>query len=645
MKELAPQAVPSSFLPDFCHPSPKLVLVLCALWLAAACFALLRGPAMGDHEVIVAQIAKQTLQTGDWLVPHYLDTPFLVKPPLAPWMVGAVSTVADGVGSLCRTTPAATPVSALTARLPSVLATLVTILLLYRLGASMFGRSTGFLAAAIFASSLGALLFAFNATAEALLTLFCTWAVAEFWWAATAMTPRGRRRHLFLFYVAFGLAMLAKGPMPLILVGPPLALWWWLHRPIELVVSNGVKSLPAAIRLGASEFLPRLRGALTQLGLWWGFPLFLAMFLPWMILVSRQIPAAWALWNYEYLDRLRGDYPGSETGQYYYYLPLVIGLTVPWALSFPEAVAAPFLRRYAGERRPLLFAWTWVFCGVIITSLMSFKKSYYIVPILPGCALLLAPVIREFFFRVRQASPRRMHAALALILLIWIVVWVVMFFVVGGLYEEVWHGRVAAIAPWCAAAITLAIAAVGLLFIRGRRMAALLGLGGTSVASFVLAWCMVGPAVDNLDDPLALVSRLQTANVPQDAAIYWAGNRPDGRVAFYGNRNLRQVVDPYKLIVEHADVADNDELRMFVAGKICNMLKADETVYIVFQREQIVLLRIFYNPPMHELFSIDRGRPGLDEDDWVVVTNQSGLRDHLAATSDSPSNNRTSPVN
>ena len=33
------------------------------------------------------------LSSGDWLIPHYLDTPFLVKPPLAAWLVATVSRV------------------------------------------------------------------------------------------------------------------------------------------------------------------------------------------------------------------------------------------------------------------------------------------------------------------------------------------------------------------------------------------------------------------------------------------------------------------------------------------------------------------------------------------------------------------------
>lgn len=610
-------AADSEYFPDYRSPTRALVFGLVFLWIAACVAALWRGPSLGDHEVIVAQIAKQSIETGEWIIPHYLDTPFLVKPPLSPWLVGLTSQLGEWLG-LRRDIG---PVTDTTARLPSVMAVLLTVLVVHRLGRSMFDARTGLIAAFVFACSLGALLFAFNATAEALLTLFCTWAFAEFWYAMHASTAGGRRVHLLLFYLAFGLAMLAKGPMPLMLVGPAIALWWWLHRPLEALAESGPGGIGASARLGFTDAWPRLRQALTGLGLWWGVPIFLAIFVPWMILVGRQIPDAWQLWNYEYLDRLQGHYPGSKSGRYYYYIPIVFGLAVPWALSLPEALAAPFLRKYRAERRPLLFLWFWVIVGVIMTSFMTFKKSYYILPVLPACSLLLAPVLREFFFRVRSISARVAWLGYAAMLAVWVIGWIVLWRVAHRMYPEVWHGSIVTVTPWIAVGITLAVAVIGLLYLRRHRRLSFVSLGLTSVISFALVWCTIGPSIDNLEAPTQLVQGLKAAGVPPEADVYWAGNRPDGRVVFYGGRNLRQVVDPYKLIVDHADVEDEDSMRIYVGSKICRMLKSDETVYIIFQREQLVLLKMFCDPPMNVILSVDRGKSGPCDDDWVVVTN------------------------
>ena len=57
----------------------RMLLRLCPVAIVFTVAILQFGPPMGDHEVIVSQIARQMLETGEWIVPHYLDTPFLVK--------------------------------------------------------------------------------------------------------------------------------------------------------------------------------------------------------------------------------------------------------------------------------------------------------------------------------------------------------------------------------------------------------------------------------------------------------------------------------------------------------------------------------------------------------------------------------------
>lgn len=614
----------AAFIQDFRNPSGRLVAGISILWLFIAIISLWRGPAMSDHEVIVAQTARQSIETNSWIVPHYLDTPFLVKPPMPAWLVGLATETANTLGGRFGLSSDGAPVNVFTARLPSFLATLVTILVLFRLAQAMYDRRTAFMAAFLYASSLGAMLYAFNATAEALLTLFSTWALAEFWHAQAAGTARGRRIHMLLFYVAFGLAMLAKGPMPLMLVATPIAVWWWCNRPARLLAAGGVRSVGAAVRLGAVDSWPKLRKALTTLGLWWGVPIFLAMFVPWMIAVARRVPYAWDLWNYEYFDRLQGDYPGCESGQYYYYLPIIMGLTVPWLLSMPEAIAAPFLQKYRRDRKPLLFAWFWVIVGTAIMSMMSFKKPYYIVPVLPGCALLLAPVLRHFFFSVSRASERHMRIAYYGILAVWAVGWSAMWFVAHAKYPQIWTGNLALYSPIFVLLTTLAVAWVGALYLKGRRFSSFVTLGITGMVSFGLVWSTAGARLDNLEDPMELVTKLRDHHITPDAAVFWAGNRPDGRVVFYGNRKIKQILDPYMLVANHEEAHDDEELLQYAASKVVDLLQGSNQVYVVFQRGQIDAIRLYYepDPPMQEMFDIDRGKQGRDEDDWVVVTNE-----------------------
>jgi hypothetical protein len=155
-----------------------------------------------------------------------------------------------------------------------------------------------------------------------------------------------------------------------------------------------------------------------------------------------------------------------------------------------------------------------------------------------------------------------------------------------------------------------------------RRGISLVSVGVTCATAFVACWCWMGPRLGNIDAPTNLVKQLDAAGVSRQAPLYWASNRPDGRVVYYCGRNLIQLLDPYRLISEQRGTKSGDDLREMVGGKICELLKGSQHVYFVFQRGDFEALMAFFKPPARELLSIDRGEAGRDKDDWVVATNE-----------------------
>lgn len=585
-------------------------------FLALGALLLTEGPHLADHEVIVAQTARQIVDSGHWVVPEYLDTPFLVKPPLPAWTVAILS---EFFPQDSMTGHAVTDV---TARLPSFMATAITVMFVWRLGRTMFGRRVADIAALVSATCVGMLLFSVNATAEALLTVFCTWAFAEFWWSQTSADTRRRRAHLLRFYVALGAAMLAKGPMPFAMVCLPIAFWWWSERSLRLISAGGISSAGRAAVVGLKGALPRFVLAIRRLGLWWGIPLFLLVFVPWMVFVAMKEPYAWRLWDYEFLDRARGDYPGCKWGKLHYYFPILFGMLLPWCLSLPEALAAPFMKAFSRHRRPLIFLWCWVVIPFLFSSLMSFKKPYYILPVVPGCALLLAVVLERLFFKTAIVHSGRVWATVAVILGIIATIPIVGWFLLPRMYPEEWHGATPMQGVIICLMMLISLGLAAMWFVHGNRRRSLICIGMTSTLVFAATWCVMGPQLSNIDDPLALVRELRKSSITDDAPLYWASNRPDGRVAFYGGRELRQVIDPYRLIAEHRDRADGDDLRMVVGSRICDLLAGSQPVYLVMQREDYQLLKTFMRPKARVLFSLDRGDIGHDDEDWLVITNE-----------------------
>lgn len=601
---------------DYSPELSKLSPWFIGVWVIAMFACLIGGPHLSDHEVIVAQTARQILGTGHWVVPEYLDTPFLVKPPLSPWIVAMVSKY------LPPAKETGLPVTDESARLPSVVAMMLTVWIVWRLALSMFERRAALISATACATCVGTLLYALNATAEAILTLFCTWAFAEFWWAHRALNTGQRRLHLVRFYLALGLSMMAKGPMPAGVVIIPLAAWWWGQQSTRIVAAGGIRSVGRGVRRAIREAWPRLRWACTRLGMWWGVPIFAIVFVPWMFAVARQEPYAWSLWNYEFLDRAKGNYPGCHWGEFYYYLPIIFGMIMPWGLSLPEALASPFLKPYRKHRATLTYAWYWVVMTLLFTSVMSFKKPYYILPAIPGCALLLGPVLDRFFFDTVIVSRKRAGWALAAILGGFSIVPIVGFLTLARMYPEEWLGRAVWLGPVIAVLGIGGLLAAGVFFVRGARASSFRLIGGSSLAVFSAAWIALGPAVGNIEDPMAVVAGLRESKISPDVSLHWASNRPDGRVVFYGAQKVEQVVDPYHLIASRGPQDTNDDLREKAAYRICDLLEGNLPVYVLLQREDFETLMFFLRPTAHELFSIDRGNIGKDKDDWVVVTNR-----------------------
>lgn len=593
-----------------------LPFLVCAI---AAAIAVSRGPPLGEHEALVALVARDMIQSGDYLLPQCMDTPFLVKPPLMYWAVAAASRIlpaAAGVG---------VSVSDFSSRIPSVIATALTAWIIFRLGRSMFDAARAWVASFVYVTCLGAWLYAVNATVEALLTLMVTWAFAEFWWASQARNRADKARHLLLFYVALGLAMLAKAPMPLAIVALPLIVFWWFDRPLRAWIAGGFFSIGHAVGLGIRQAWPRLRIALSGLGLWWGVPLVLLFIGPWMFYVARHYPFAWSVWQYEYLGRAAGYYPGMpHSNAALYYLPIALGLAIPWTLSLPESLASPYLTRYRRDRRALVYLWCWAVVGIIIMSSTRFKKPYYILPVIPAVSLLLSPVLGRLFLTPSDAVRRRAKPVVALIIASLALVIGILWRVGLKKYPEAWHDSFSQWAVPASAALALAgFSGAGLLFIRGRSRGSLVTVGLTSVLVFTLGWGVFGPALEDVDECFAVARRMDELKIPADAPLMWLGGRPDPRIDYYTRRAVRPLIDTDRLIAEHAGKWDDDTIKLAAARHACDLLNGTEPVYVLFNRAQLNLVKEFFDIRVRELFSVDHDELGNRPDEWVVVTNLS----------------------
>lgn len=606
---------------------------------AATLGAIWGGPPLGDHEAIVAECARNMRQTGDWVVPSFLDTAWMRKPPLPYWLVAGASYLFPNDPEL------GLPVTTEAARFPTAASALLTILMLWHLASSMFGKRAGMVTAVVASSSILFLLYSANATAEMLLTFCCTWAFLHFWHAVTTRRGWVRGVHMMLFYVALGAGMLAKGPMPIVMVGLPLAVWWYTERPLRLLAYLGLGGWRQVLVCLGRQIPRQTARAFTHLYIVPGLILFAAIFVPWMIAVGKQFPHAWNIWNWQYFQRAQNNYEDTRVRGPLYYLPVMIGLAMPWVFLLAEAVAGPWLRRYAQQRRALLFAGLWALIGLAGMSVFAFKKPYYILPAVPGLLLMLGAVAERFYAFTPTTIPVKMdlwfgrwHEAviqdpLRFAWITWAIVSLtgILMLIFGNFWMREHLPKSAMALTVIAGGILVVLMWAGLMYVTGRGWWALALTAVTTIAAFHCAWYLCGPSLtaESSDRVRMLDEALDEAGVPAEANIYWADSRPDARLSFYYGRRPRYTLTPEEIVkfigVNRTKPRIKELLEEYGFQKAESMLAGDDTVYLVVGFEKYSK---FENRIKVRAYDVARVKCDAtnEKKDWMVVSNQPPAR-------------------
>ena len=337
-------------------------------------------PLFWPDEFRYAEIPREVLASGDWVVPRLNGLRYFEKPPLGYWLT-ATSMAVFGE------TPFA-------ARLPSALAAgasaLLVFLLLRRFAP---GGSTAGLGALVLLTSLLPYLLGIYSVLDGPLGLWLTAALTAFYFAYRADGALQRHLLLALFGAACGLAFLTKGFLAFavpVAVIVPFLLW---------------------------------EGRWRVLFSWFWMPIVVAALvaLPWALAVHAREPDYWSYFFWvEHIQRFSGD-DAQHAEPFWFYLPVLFAGALPWSLAWPAAVAG--LRRHPRDSL-LRYAVLWVAMPLLFYSVSRGKLPTYVLPCLPGLALLAALGLQ------RQADSGRdglmqfgAWAGAALFLVVGLVLW------------------------------------------------------------------------------------------------------------------------------------------------------------------------------------------------------------------------------
>lgn len=296
--------------------------------------------------------SRLMVEHGDWITPHAPDELPLNKPPLTYWLIGAsYKLFGTNYGS---------------ARLPSVLAALLVLAIVYWLAVRLNGKQVGLVAVAMLTSSFLFLSFARMAMSDMLLTLCVTAALACFIIALSDQGPPWKS-FVLLGYVALAVGIMAKGPVAVALVGLPI---------------------------GLEMALRRNRADLKKLRLIPGTALFALFATPYFLMVYARAGAAPLRFFFfgENLQRFTGQIYGTSGQPVWFELAAFFSDFAPWSILVFLALWFNWRRR-ANPSSASRLVHLWLGGAIVLFSLSSFKLDYYLLPAMPAGALIIAPVL------------------------------------------------------------------------------------------------------------------------------------------------------------------------------------------------------------------------------------------------------------
>jgi 4-amino-4-deoxy-L-arabinose transferase-like glycosyltransferase len=346
---------------------------------AVAAFALFYKLGAGSlaawDEAIYAQVAKEIAEGGDWLTLHWSYQTWFEKPPLLMWATALLFRLFG--------------VSEFWARAASAFSGVALVAVVYFTAKLTNGKQSGVLAATILLTSYHFLSFGRFGTMDVMLALFTTLAV----YAYLRLRKDGKQKHWLWIWLWCGLALMSKGAGGLI--------------------------APAVV-LSALIFDGGYRDAFRSRHFWQGVLLATLIVAPWHALMyawhGRSFTDEYV--GYHVFARMTTTLEGHASGYLYYVGKLVDGF-FPWCLIAPFAVVSHIRRRLRDKSGSWILL---LLCALVFGfyTLIPTRRPWYIVPLYPALAVIIAVFIVNLYqtYRTRPVLRRIVAAACVVLILI-----------------------------------------------------------------------------------------------------------------------------------------------------------------------------------------------------------------------------------
>jgi 4-amino-4-deoxy-L-arabinose transferase-like glycosyltransferase len=339
-----------------------LVLIVAATYLTRLTDISIRG-----EESRWATVAMEMLRTGDWVVPRQQGVPWLSRPPLVSWLMAGVTLIRGECDPLA-------------VRLPSVIAILLSALLVYAYSRNFLSRFGAVTSGLAFATMGQVLQLGRLGETEAVFTFLVSASLLVWHWGYYKEWPMSLT--WVAGYVLAALGALAKGPQAPVYFTASAGIFLLFRRDWRMLISWS-----------------HLLGVIA----------FAAVIGCWQIPCCCELawPQTKGIWMSDTAMRLWEMQPTAVVRHLVTYPIEIAGCTLPWSLLLLAFLSREIRQRIGGAKPAVAFLVTCLLVTFPSCWLVPGARGRYFMPLFPCLAPLIGLVVQRCVEAERFSVPRK----------------------------------------------------------------------------------------------------------------------------------------------------------------------------------------------------------------------------------------------